>query len=575
MPASDPASITLPVKPGPFKSLLDKNHTKPDLQAICIALNISIEDDKGKKYTKDQLLPVLKKCLFVDELSLQDDPTFAALYGTTQGGKGGAKKTSADKNAEVAAEQSKPSQELTGANLKLHSKGVAMDPPPSYGPLGLSIQGHGKNTKAAPAAPPSSKSSSELTPTRPSTPVPDEEEQKNLEEEEKNIQFSAKLSKGIVFVKFSHPHRLELVPQEVTVDGISITNSIAPGGALSFHASLKDLVPANPPFQKIAHLDGPVPKSLDFTRTDTMMLHPTNHLGEYRCNLFYEPSDTLLQPAAPTSLTGASSDRPQEIAQARAIADLAKKDVTIKTDPQFGEAIRKAARIPDKLKLPTNTTAKIDLLNFRQYDNAFNKFQVFHKKKAYAIGESTFYPYLLRKIVMDGISEFQPALGDAAEEWTKNSWDKYRGCTFTKVDLTHSLGLSKSATLDNHNNYGAGKKLTKTRIGKYIREAHLEDHFERILKLEGKYDNIEYGIFCLLIKAKVELEQEEKPGPSKLLKKRKLEDAEEEEEDKKKKKTRKEVKQALMLEIAEGAKGKGKGKEKGKRKNVTESRLDS
>ncbi|KAJ7758157.1 hypothetical protein DFH07DRAFT_958502 [Mycena maculata] len=610
MSAPDSVTVTPPVKVGPFKGLIDKQRTKPDLQAICTALQIPIADATGKKYTKDQLLPLLMKRLFVDEPTLQDNPTFSALY-EKKGGKGSTKKTSADKNAEVAKEQSKPAQALTGylfillANLKLHAKKVAMDPPASFARLGLSLQGEGKNTIEQPHTAPSSETSSVLTPIRPSTPIPgdqdnapedqgfknleEEEKEKDTDEEEKKIQFSTKESKGIVFVNFSHPHCKEVAPQEIVVGDISITNSIAPGGAVSFQASLKDLVPAainnyspmkhndrggriarpglsqansSMPIGSIAqYLDGPFPKSLNFTRTDTMALHATDHPGEYRCDLFYEPSDTLLQPGAPTSLTGASTDRPQEIAQARAVAVHEKKNINVLHDSQFGEAMRAAAGIDTKLELETNATAKIGLLNFRKYDEAFNKYQVFHKRKTYVIPEN-----------------FQPAPGEATENWNTNHWDRYKGCTFTKIDLTHSLGLTKTATHDNHTFYTAGRKLMGSRIGKYIREAHLEDRSPTILKLECKYDDVEYGIFILEIKARIKRAKEEEIPNKKSSKKRKLEEAEEE-EDAKKKKSKKEVKQALLLEIAGGSKGKGKGKAeqkgKGKEKEIESDDLNT
>ncbi|KAJ7741545.1 hypothetical protein DFH07DRAFT_964893 [Mycena maculata] len=579
MSAPDSANVTPPVQAGPFKGLIDKQRTKPDLQAICTALQIPIADAKGKKYTKDQLLPLLRKRLFVDEPTLQDNPTFSALY-EKKGGKGGAKKTSADKNAEVAQEQSKPVQALTGANLKLHAEKVAMDPPASFARLGLSLQGEVKNTAEQPHAAPSSETSSVLTPIRPSTPIPEDQDNasidqgpKNLDKEEKDTDY--------------HPHRKEVTPQEIVVGDISITNSIAPGGAVSFQASLKDLVPAainnhspmkkdrggriarpglsqansSMPIGSIAqYLDGPFPKSLDFARTDTMALQATDHPGEYRCDLFYEPSDTLLQPGAPTSLTGASTDHPQEIAQARAVAVHEKKNITVLNDSQFGEAMRSAAGIDAKLELETNSTAKIGLLNFRKYDEAFNKYQVFHKRKTYVLPEN-----------------FQPAPGEATEKWTTNHWDRYKGCTFTKIDITHSLGLTKTATHDNHTYYTAGRKLMGSRIGKYIREAHLEDRSPAILKLERKYDDVEYGIFILEIKARIKRAKEEEIPNKKSSKKRKLEEAEEEEEGAKKKKSKKEVKQALLLEIAGGSKGKGKGKaeQKGKGKEIQSDDLDA
>ncbi|KAJ7771978.1 hypothetical protein DFH07DRAFT_997700 [Mycena maculata] len=544
MSAPDSANVTPPVQAGPFKGLMINNAPNRPFKPFVRLYKFLSQMRREKKYTKDQLLPLLRKRLFVDEPTLQDNPTFSALY-EKKGGKGDAKKTSADKNAEVAQEQSKPVQALTGANLKLHAEKVAMDPPASFARLGLSLQGEVKTPPSKPHAAPSSDDQQDQSPKNL------DKEEKDTDEEEKKIQFSTKANKGIVFVNFSHPHRKEVTPQEIVVGDISITNSIAPGGAVSFQASLKDLVPAainnhspmkkdrggriarpglsqansSMPIGSIAqYLDGPFPKSLDFARTDTMALQATDHPGEYRCDLFYEPSDTLLQPGAPTSLTGASTDRPQEIAQARA-------------------AMRSAAGIDAKLELETNSTAKIGLLNFRKYDEAFNKYQVFHKRKTYVLPEN-----------------FQPAPGEATEKWTTNHWDRYKGCTFTKIDITHSLGLTKTATHDNHTYYTAGRKLMGSRIGKYIREAHLEDRSPAILKLERKYDDVEYGIFILEIKARIKRAKEEEIPNKKSSKKRKLEEAEEEEEGAKKKKSKKEVKQALLLEIAGGSKGKGKGK---------------
>ncbi|KAJ6518181.1 hypothetical protein C8R47DRAFT_1205246 [Mycena vitilis] len=425
MSAAAPAPA---VNSGPFKGVIDMKRSKPELEAIAIALNIPTVDGKKKKLNKDQLIPLIVKRLFTDEPSLQNDPTFSALYGKTTGGKGGAKKTSAEKNEEVAHEQSKPAQALTGANLKLHEKKVAMDPPASFGRVGLSLQGNTKkaNEKGAlpsQARPPSDTSSltSEMA-TRPSTPVREEgkkeqgvkdvdDKEKDLDEEEKNIQFSTQASKGIVVVQFSHPHRQEVTPHEVIVGGIAITNSIAPGGAVTFHASLKDLVPlalnssspmkqdrsgriARPGLVEPTHpldigsiaqnLDGPFHSNLRFERTDTLVLETTEHPGEFKCGLFYEPTSAQLQPAAPTSLTGAGTDRPQDIAQARASAVQIKQTLTVKACADFGDAICVAAGLT-KLDLATNQVAKTGLLNYRVFDAELKKAETLSTRKGFAI----------------------------------------------------------------------------------------------------------------------------------------------------------------------------------------------
>ncbi|KAJ7685538.1 hypothetical protein DFH06DRAFT_1313831 [Mycena polygramma] len=597
MSASRPA--TAPAQLGPFKGLIDDKRSKPDLQAIATALNIPLVDEKKKQYTKAQLIPVIVKRLFVEELTLQDNPTFSGLYGKPTGGKGGAKKTSAEKDAEVAKEQSKPAQALTGANLKLHEKKVAMDPPASFAHVGLSLQGAAKSLGEQPPAPPPSDTSSPLSQAAPSTPDRGpkdlDEDEKEVDDEEKKIQFSTKASKGIVYVKFSHPHRKEVPPQEVAVENVSITNSIAPGGIVSFETSLKGLVPAaiknHSPMKQdragriarpglveptntmqigsvLQYLDGPFPKALNLVRADTVTLQATEHPGEFKCDLFFEPSDTQLQPAAPTTLTGASSDRPQEIAQARAAAVETKKSLTALTHPDFADAMRAAAGIPTKLELATNLVAKTGLLNFREFDQAYEKFQPF-KKRGYVIPNT-----------------FQPPPGWATEAWTQKGWDKYRGATFTKIDISHAVGLKKSAAFDNHNRFREGRELRHSKIGKYIRHAHIgDDRSEKILKLEREFDNMDYGLFILHLTAAVKRAEHEdvSKATKKSSKKRMLEEADQEEGGSKKKKSKKEQKQELLLEIAGGkVKVKGKGKEmevgKGKGKaseKASEKEIDS
>ncbi|KAJ6493911.1 hypothetical protein C8R47DRAFT_1267242 [Mycena vitilis] len=603
MSASRPAPA--PAQLGPFKGLVDDKRSKPDLQAIATALKIPIADEKNKQYTKAQLIPVIVKRLFVEDLTLQDNPTFSGLYGKPSGGKGGAKKTSAEKDAEVAKEQSKPAKALTGANLKLHEKKVAMDPPASFARVGLSLHGASKSMGEQPPSPPASDASSALTQGPPSTPdrrpkdldedgEKEFDDEKEVDDEEKKIQFSTKASKGIVHVKFSHPYRKEVPPQEVAVENVSITNSIAPSGIVSFETSLKGLIPAaiqnHSPMKQdragriartglveptntvqigsvLQYLEGPLPKALNLVRTDTVTLQATEHAGEFKCDLFFEPSDTQLQPAVPTALTGSSRDRPQEIAQARAAAAETKNSLTALTHPDFGDAMRAAAGVPAKLVLPTNQVAKIALLNYRVFDEAYEMFQPF-KKRGYVIP-----------------STFQPAPGWAAEEWTKKGWDKYRGATFTKIDISHAVGLKKSAAFDNHNRFREGRELRHSKVGKYIRHAHIgTTRSEKILKLERKFDNMDYGLFILHLQAAVKAAEDEDVSKatkkSKSSKKRMLEEADQEEGGSKKKKSKKEQKQELILEIAGGkVKGKGKGRDveggKGKGKALEEKEIDS
>ncbi|KAJ7868664.1 hypothetical protein B0H13DRAFT_1896995 [Mycena leptocephala] len=98
---------------------------------------------------------------------------------------------------------------------------------------------------------------------------------------------------------------------------------MAPGGNFSFQADLKNLLPKV--VQGLTPMKRPLPQKLEFERVTTLELLPTMHVGQL--NVIYSMSLLRLQTAQtalianqPTSLTGAKTDRPFEIAQARVVS---------------------------------------------------------------------------------------------------------------------------------------------------------------------------------------------------------------------------------------------------------------
>ncbi|KAJ7868665.1 hypothetical protein B0H13DRAFT_1896996 [Mycena leptocephala] len=106
----------------PFKGPIHQGRSKGDLQAISGTLGLPICDENGKEYTRDRLAENIKSTLSVDSIHWKDDPRFAELYKLKPKAekKTGAKKSSAHKVAEDAAEGSKPAKALTG--FSLHDK---------------------------------------------------------------------------------------------------------------------------------------------------------------------------------------------------------------------------------------------------------------------------------------------------------------------------------------------------------------------------------------------------------------------------------------------------------------------
>ncbi|KAJ7439303.1 hypothetical protein B0H11DRAFT_1934636 [Mycena galericulata] len=495
---------------------------------------------------------MLHSTLFVEQPSWEEDPRFAPLYRfkpTAAGKKSKATgKNSHSKAVEDLAEQGKPAKALTGSNLKLHDHKVTVDPPASFGRLSMKMNAEhsDKGKTDDPMSPLTSETST--------SPVPSDQEDENEGsdgDEDKGDKFdgAGKVVKTQVVVNFRHPWD-QHPSRAVVVPDASVRMFKTPGGTPAQEVLLSQLVPAalqmNSPMKgerggRLArpgfipghdtypigsvaqHLDGPPPQPLNLYRANALTLTDVGG-GLFGCDLFYEPGVTNVATltsntvppanlaaatgeaaaptdpaltATPTSLTGAGTDLPLEIAQARA-AQMPPPVTAQLSTPQFNQFLRACVGQERPLPITNNTTALDGITSFLNFDTFLKKFSVFSKKGGgYIIPPDWVAP----AEVINAIPV----------------WQVYRNKTFTQREIVAAAGLKPSATKANHGGYGKALKL-KTELGDWlrmrIRQKRNKEEIDEDDDEEG-FDGMGYGAFLDLIDEQVEEADAEKPGPSK------------------------------------------------------------
>ncbi|KAJ7762235.1 hypothetical protein B0H16DRAFT_1719270 [Mycena metata] len=535
-----PVTGNLPVV---FTGSIDGTTKKPQLVAVCEALKIDTRDKDKKLHNKKTLLALVEEHLF-GETSFAEDPRFTQLYehrNAKKPAKGSKKKTSTEKNL---AEQAKGSQALTGANLKLHQKESTTDPQGAFAPLGLQPQAKVvRGKKPASLTTLSSRTSNEAP-----SGVEQQEGEEGEGEEEEEVKGDAgggggkkpsSTIKGNVVVKLVHPALENYPTTQVFVGNVAINKTPVPNEEQD-RAGRLGRPALNAPGQmaigSVAQIvDGPQPDCLGWDRVDNLTLtESAEQAGEYECIMFFQPSATIAPSHAATSLTGAQTDRPLDIAKERAAAaPVAKKG----DGPVFYKFLRDLVGEPKELVLPKNTHAGKGLDSYLKFDAYFRKFAPYSKNK--------------------GAGYHLPLAFTPPEGVTLENLEQFLGVDWTKAEVIFSGGLKKSATNDNHVLLTKAMRLN-TDAGEYIRKGRRNEDDARVRELEVQFDDMDYGVFKALLESELEDLEDTKPGPSKRKPKRaRTPDSDSEDEEEKKKRE----KRARILE-KEAKKLRDKGKKK-------------
>ncbi|KAJ7027431.1 hypothetical protein C8F04DRAFT_1189560 [Mycena alexandri] len=247
------------------------------------------------------------------------------------------------------------------------------------------------------------------------------------------------------------------------------------------------------PIGKVSELLGKNPQGLAYERVYTMVLKKDQ--DDYICDLFYEspsirPAPAVLANAntsisapasvpAVTSLTGAGSDRPLDIARDRATATPPVKQATKSSPPEFFLLLRLMVGCDEKLATRTNNTGEDALHNYRQFHPFFEKFSAFKKP--------------------GGVGYLIPADYEASPDIAKlvPNWADFRNTLFTKPEvIAAGGGAAKTSTNEVHGLIGKGLKLTSD-VGKYLKLGHRNDveATEEIEELEAHYGPMAYKDF--------------------------------------------------------------------------------
>ncbi|KAJ7032578.1 hypothetical protein C8F04DRAFT_1396610 [Mycena alexandri] len=315
----------------------------------------------------------------------------------------------------------------------------------------------------------------------PPTPVGDQQEQA---EDEQEVPGSAPTSSkkarstSTVLLRFSHPTEANRPAQQVAVNDASIIKTIFSDGTVKHQVELTKLLPkaiANSSPMKAdragrfsrpgvhhpedvmsvgtvaQHLEGTATKlpNLSFQTGNRVTL--VDHGDVFGCELFFQPS-THAPATAPivlnaqstsaftgvppplTSLTGAGSDLPLEIAQARReVQAQAHENILPKraqeSTPHFLAFLREFAQQDGGLATERNTTAGQARRSNSQFMPFFNKFKVFN-------------------------TDF------VAPAWvTSAGWEQYRNCTFTQLHIISSAKRSSTSTRTNMSLFKKARRI--------------------------------------------------------------------------------------------------------------------
>ncbi|KAJ7768814.1 hypothetical protein B0H16DRAFT_1780833 [Mycena metata] len=516
-----------------FSGAIDKMK-KDRLQALSVALGLALKTD-GRLNTKDVLLANIEALLFASQAvnnPLREDTQFAQLYehreAQNKSGKGKKSKTSADKTAEDGVEQAKTPQALTPANAKLLAGKVTTDPPAAFKQLGLRAisqpkknQGNATTVGAfagriSPISP-ITESDDRESPAPGSAAGKDSEKEDKDESEDENAKVKSLTTKETILVKFSDPTDKSHPASETFVHGLPIKHTITASGS-KYETDLRSLVPAalnnlspmkNNPYGRIArpgfsigagkmHIGkvgellskDQVPGGLDYERVYTMALKKEN--DDFVCDLFYE-SPTALGTAAAggssstrpvTSLTGAGSDRPLDIAKHRAAAAIPLKVADKNSPPEFYQLLLLIVG-SEKLTPRTNLTGEDAVASYREFEPFFQKFAKYRKPhKGYLLPSDY---------------EATPDIAAAVPNWRD-----FVNTVYTKEDLIRVGGLGKTATNEVHSLIGQGLKLSSD-LGTYLNMGHRTDveKPEGITDLEAEYGEMSYKDFKQALKDEI------------------------------------------------------------------------
>ncbi|KAJ7750008.1 hypothetical protein B0H16DRAFT_1844317, partial [Mycena metata] len=407
---------------------ISKNRKKPELQEIAQALGL--ETTGTCEVLAARILPVVQ----ANSEEWAKIPRFSGFYAYKRS-KSKSAKTSSDKAAEDLSEAAKPAKASTGAERKMSELKVSTDAPPSFQPLGLQHKPAGHKTGQAK---PGRHEGNEYDPivddgslgdefefgtdngAGPQTTLEDElvgdndtldelGKQRGVNENVQTVDLVVKL------LSFGEP------PQEVVVPKVAIESSKSPADGTPIHqAQLTELIPAitenhspmkvrggqfmrpglrdtenDAGFMNVGTVEQHIKKMrikpLEFGPANRLQVTPTGK-GYFTADIYYKadapaPAGVIL-PVGPTSLTGAGSDKPLQIAQNRAKMDINANPETMELFLSF---LRDTAKV-DLQEYPKATVENMEeaLLQYTNYMAVLRVFKPWQKKrKGYAVPMSS------------------------------------------------------------------------------------------------------------------------------------------------------------------------------------------
>ncbi|KAJ6462619.1 hypothetical protein C8R45DRAFT_940869 [Mycena sanguinolenta] len=384
----------------PLKGPILKSRKKGELQEIAAALGLATTG------TCENLANRIRPALDANSVAWSQVPRFAGLYTFKRSASASKNaKNSRDKATEDASEQLKPSKVSTGVELKMKEMKMTTDPPPRYTPLGL-------NHKAG--------------------ATEDEKEDSDSESEEKKPaggsgKQSDKDSIQPVVVKVIG---FGTATQHVAVPGVRIHQSQSASGSVVYQTNLPELLPAvvenHSPMKAIAagrfmrrglvhnsnddepasymdvgsveqHMKKVKIRSLEFGPAEFLDVKPTME-GFYTADIFFDPGSSALaaapapeppttQAAPSTSFTGSGSEKPLEIAQARANEDPFKSAEAMDL---FHEFLREKAGVQlETYPKATASDMAEALLQYTAYEDVLSIFKPWNTKRGYNVPMSS------------------------------------------------------------------------------------------------------------------------------------------------------------------------------------------
>ncbi|KAJ7883335.1 hypothetical protein B0H13DRAFT_1890419 [Mycena leptocephala] len=421
---------------------------KDYLQTICRALGKS---ESEVKKPKSVLIGLIEGELEGESKSFSSDPRFIALerHAPKETKK---KRTSADKTADDLA-ASKGPKAPTAAELKLHNQKVTTDPAPSFRPLSLQTKAATRPKKVKKPEP----SSSPLSSIAPSSSESNhsnrdekeeekddasdddrkdsDEDKKDSEEDEMDVPGTPPPSgEPPILVSFKRPFEGQHPAEQVYVNNIKIMRSTSPGGTVKNEAMLTDVI------RKAIENNSPI-KGDRAGRFSCPGLHNEEEImgvgsvGQHLeqtglpISLNFErtvPASVI--PAPTTTLTGASSDKPLEIANNRR-TPASHRIVASAADHPFCVFLREFAQ-ENTLSQDTHFVGGDCLDGYLEFKPFMAKFLPFSKTKK---GQGYYIP-----------PNFQ-----APASVVTPGWEQYRNCTFTQDEIILAAGLRRTTTREN------------------------------------------------------------------------------------------------------------------------------